>query len=161
MRNYNLLISAMQFLLIAALFGLGAVFFGLHYLPSFRESLVDWLLAPKGSLHLIGGLTFGVAFLLAIGFWSVQKEKFIRLQMQHVPISIEESLVRKTIEEFWKKSFPQLDLPIEVYIAHQKIEVIASMPKDFETLEEIEHRLGSHLFSQLGYEKEFFLTFKT
>ncbi len=158
MRNSGLLYSAMQFLMITALFGLGAVFFGLHYLPQIRANLSEWLLAPSQGFYFLGVFTSGMAVLLTLSFWGMQRHKFVRIQMQSHPFSIEEETIRETVGMFWKESFPDLDAPHEIYVEKKKIEIVTTLPKEGdhkETLEEIEKQLGAFLSNRLGYEKEF------
>lgn len=156
MRNGNLLFSAIQFLIIAALFFVGAAFFVLHCLPHTRIELSNWILRPDAKFFFLGAITVGGATLLALSFWMMQRGRYLRLQMEGGKYSLDESLVKTLIGEFWKENFPQKPPPHEVYCAHQKIEIIGQEME--EDLEMIEDRLSAHLAKQLGYEREFFLT---
>ncbi|NGX38268.1 MAG: hypothetical protein K1000chlam2_01440 [Chlamydiae bacterium] len=155
MRNGNLLFSAVQFLIITALFGGGAVFFGLHFSPDVRLQLSEWISKSNGNFFFLGCLLSGIAALLTVCFYMMQKGRYLRIQMGK-PFSIDEAVVKKTVKEFWKEEFPEEDLPTDIYVAKQKIEVIT---KDSDVdLEEIEKRLSKHLSEQFGYERKFFLT---
>lgn len=156
MRTGRLLFSAVQFLIIAALFGTGGVLLGLHYTPHVRQDVADWILEPNMSLFLLGCLTLGIALLLTICFWMMQKTQYLRLEMRGKEFFIDETLIKQAIGQFWSQEFPSMTPPEEVYFARQKIEVITEAADC--DLEEIELRLGSFLSKQLGYEKEFFVT---
>lgn len=157
MRNGSLLFSAVQFLMIVALFGIGGVLLGFHYAPHVRQEVANWIVEPKGSLFFLGWLIIAAALLLAICFWMMQKPKYLRIQMKSKDFFVDEPLVRQVIGQFWSAEYPDKTPPEEIYFAHQKVEVITeSLECD---LEEIEMRLGSFLSEQLGYEQEFFVTF--
>ncbi len=156
MRNGSLLFSAVQFLVIAALFFGGAAFFVLHYLPHTRLGLSDWIMQPDQKFLLLGYLVIGLGLLLTVSFWVMQRGRYLRLQMDKGNFSVDEALVKELIDQFWREELPEKNLPSEVYFACQKIEVITQgVEKD---LEQIEERLGALLSKQLGYEKEFFVT---
>ena len=155
MRNGNLLFSAVQFFIITALFAGGAVFFGLHFSPDVRLHFSQWVAEANESFFFFGCLLTGIAALLTACFWMMQRGRYLRIQMDP-PFFIDEAVVKETLEEFWKEEFPEEELPTDVYVAGQKIEVIA---KDSDVdLEEIEKRLSKRLSKQFGYQKEFFLT---
>lgn len=156
MRTGRLLFSAVQFLIIAVLFGSGGVLLGLHYTPHVRQDIADWILEPSGSLLFLGCLTLGTALLLTICFWVMQRTQYLRLEMRGKEFFVDETLIKQAIGQFWSQEFPSMTPPEEVYFARQKIEVITEAADC--DLEQIELRLGSFLSKQLGYEKEFFVT---
>ena len=155
MRNGNLLFSAVQFLMITALFGGGAVFFGLYFSSEVRFQLSEWIVNAKERFFFFGCLLTGIAAFLTTCFWMMQRGRYLRIQMDN-PFSIDERVVKKTLEQFWREEFPEEELPTTIYVAKQKIEVIA---KDSDVdLEEIEKRLSKRLSEQFGYDRKFFLT---
>lgn len=156
MKNGSLLFSAVQFLMIAALFGAGAVFLGLHYVPHVRQELSEWISQSNGSFLFLGWLILGTALLLTICFWMMQKTQYLRLSMRGKQFYVDEALIKKAVGQFWQKEFPKLVPPQEVYLVRQKIEIVTEAVEC--DLEEIEMRLGSFLSQELGYEKEFFVT---
>jgi len=161
MRSGQLFFSAAEFLLIIALFFLGAIFFGLHYLPAARIELSEWILQSSDLFFLIGCAIGGTALLLTLCFWVIHRQKFFRVEMKGDPFFLDEALVKGLVQQFWKEEFPEEKKGIEVYFARKKIEVIASCPKseDLEVcLEEVEVRLSDLLQKKLGYRDEFFLT---
>jgi len=159
MRNINSLFSAVQFLMIAALFGLGGGLIALHYLPHTKAQIADWVIQSESFLPL-GCLVLAVVFILTMGFWAMQRSSYLRLEMKGTSLSADEALIRELIQEFWKEEFPSQKVPVDVFLAKKKIEIVIPMPEDFEeSLEKIETCLGKMLFSQLGYEKEFFISF--
>jgi len=156
MRNGKLFFSAVEFLMIVALFCLGALFFGLHFLPSARFALSDWILYSSSDFLFIGGLIVGIALALTLSLWAIHRRKFVRIEMEKHPVSLDQQLIKQTVEQFWKEAFPEEKLPSDVYVSKQKIEVISTLPKV--ELEEIEGRLGQLLKQQLGYGEKFYLS---
>lgn len=156
MRTGRLIFSAVQLVVVAALFGAGGLLLGLHYAPRVRQEVADWILDPKMSLLLLGWLVLGIALLLTICFGMMQRTQYLRLRMRGREFQVEETLLKQAIGQFWRLEFPQIAPPVEVYLARQKIEVIT---EDVQCdLEELELRLGSFLSQKFGYEKEFFVT---
>lgn len=156
MRNGHLLFSAIQFLLVTALFALGAVFFGLHYLSYIRKVVAAWILDPSNTFFLFGILTISIAFLLGICFWAMQRGSFVRIRMERGNFHIDESLIQNTLQEFWEKNLPEEKKPTEIYCAGQKIEIITE--DQDQDLEALEYKLSTFLSEKFGYEKEFFVT---
>ena len=156
MRNGQLLFSAIQFFIIAALFGTGAAFFGLHALPEIRHTVANWILSPGCSFLLLGFLITGITLLLGISFCVMQRGSFIRIAMKKGSFSIHEALVRKAIHQFWREEYPEEKEPTDVYCSHQKIEIITEDGE--QDLEAVEEKLGQFLSKHLGYEKEYFIS---
>ena len=154
MREGRLLFSAVQFLMIAALFSGGAAFFALHYLPQSREQLADWIINSGMNFFSLGSLLTGVAFVLTICFWAMQRFSYVRVEMHD--FSIAEPMVRETIAKFWKEEFPDKRSPSEIYLSAQNIEVIVEDQE--QDLEQVEKTLSRFLSKQLGYRKPFFVT---
>lgn len=158
MRNGQLIFTAVQFLMIAALLGLGAAFFALHFLHGARLEMANWILENSDRFLLLGFLVMGIAAFLALCLFVMQRKKFLRIRMEKGIISVDEALIKSRIRAFWKEAFPEKPAPSDVYIAQQKIEVITE--GQLEDLEEIEARLGALLSTEFGYEKPFFVTMK-
>jgi hypothetical protein len=156
-RNGGLFFSAVQALIITLAFGVAFLFFLLHYVPGARETVSSRCLAPPVSFFFFGILASAIALMLTISFWAMQKGGFIRVQMGHTSFIIEEPLVRNGVHLFWKEALPRHPLPQEIYIAQQKIEVIAPEMEE-ESLAEIESRLEDYFSKHFGYTGRFFLT---
>lgn len=154
MRDGKLLFSAVQFLMIAALFALGAAFFALHYSSIVRQQIAEWVMDPQMKFLLFGSLTCSVALLLTICFWAMQRASYVRIKMHD--FSIQEPLIRKVIAKFWKEEFPEDVAPTEVYLANENIEIIVE--DQAQDLEQIEKKISKLLSKQLGYEKKFFVS---
>ncbi len=154
MRNGQLLFSAIQFFLIATLFGVGAVFFGFHSLPEIRHKIAAWIIDGESNFLFLGAIVTGIALLLSICFWAMQRGAFVRIALKKGSFSMHEALVRRTIQQFWIERFPERKQPTEIYCADQKIEIIT----DNQELEAIEEQLGEFLSKQFGYEREYFIT---
>lgn len=154
MRKGHLLFSAVEFLLVAALFLIGAAFFGLHVSDAVRSRLASWIIEGQTPFLLMGLLVTSVALLLGICFGMMQRGSFVRFKGKG--FSLDEALVRSAMLEFWKEELPQEVTPSEIYCAKGKIEVITSDLK--EDLDEVEGRLGFFLAKHFGYDREFFIT---
>lgn len=156
MRLGHQIFSAMQLMIVAALFGAGGLLLGLHYSPHVREQVANWILEPNMSLLLLGYLVLGTALVLMICFAMMQTTQYLRLRMRGREFFVEETVIRQAIGQFWRIEFPLASPPQEVFFARQKIEVITeAMECD---LEELEMRLSAFLAQKFGYEKEFFVT---
>lgn len=156
MRNGQLLFSAIQFLFIAALFGLGAVFFSLHYFPQMRLYLADWILEPGETFFSAGLVVSATAAFLTLCFFIMQRGSFIRIKMEKGDLFIEEDAVRLAVEQFWKETYPEEKKPSEIYCAGKKIEIITEDQN--QDLESLEITLANFLSTQFGYEREYFIT---
>lgn len=154
MREGKLLFSAVQFLIIAALFATGAAFFGLHYLPQARGQIADWILLGETNFFYLGIMVSGIALLLSVCFWAMQRYSYVRVQMHDYSIS--EPVVRDTIAKFWKEEFPEGKSPSEIYLSNENVEIIVEDQE--QDLHQVEKKLSKLLSKQLGYEKSFFVT---
>ncbi|MDN3506911.1 MAG: hypothetical protein P0S96_06750 [Simkaniaceae bacterium] len=158
MRNGQLVFSAIQFLLIAALTSAGVGLIALDRSLYLRQTLADWISNPNTNLLLTGLLILAVAIILGVGFGAMQRGSFVRLKLQNGPFSVHESLVRKAVQQFWIENYPDEKRPSDVFVSHQKIEIVT--PKMDQDLEEIERKLGDFFLKNIGYEQEFFLIYK-
>lgn len=142
--------------MIAALFGLGAAFFGLHALPGARKILAEWVLENESLFLTLGWLISGIGLLLTLCFYALQRGSYLRLEMGGKEFSVDAPLVEARINHFLQEEFPELHTAAEVYFSGQKIEVVTH--QKFEDLEEVERRLAKMLASEFGYKKPFYVT---
>lgn len=156
MRNGHLIFSAVQLLIVAAVLGAGGLLLGLHYAPHIRHELADWILAPNQHFLLSGWLVMGIGLFLTLCFGMMQKTQVLRLEMGGGEFFVEESLVKKAIEQFWRHEFPKAAIPQEIFCSRQKIEVVAEQMEC--DLDQVELRLGAFLAQKFGYKKEFYVT---
>lgn len=152
MRSGNQLFSAVQFLMIAALFIAGSAFFGLHFLHGVRLEFSSWILQDGDRFLLLGYLVSGIAVVLTLCFWSMQRHNFLRIRMgDKKRFTITAPLLKARFEK-------ELSQKVDVHFSHQRVEVI--LEGAVEDLETIEERLSYVLSSEFGYEKEFFVSLK-
>lgn len=157
MRKGSLLFSAIQFLFVTALFGLGAVFFSLHFFARMRDEFAAWVLEPGEGFFLAGLVVMAIALILGICFFIMQKGSYVRIQMEKGDLRIKEDAIRIAVEEFWKETYPEEAKPSEIYCVGEKIEIITEDRN--QDLESLEIMLGQFLEKQFGYAKEYFITF--
>lgn len=158
MRKGNLLFSAIQFLMIVALFFVGAVFLGLHFLPNARILCAEWLMDARREFLLLGGLTTGMALFLTICFAMMQRGQYVRIAMQSGLFDIQKTAIKQAVNQYWQESFPEKPLPTEIYVSRQKIEIITKEASY--NLNELEAALGERFAAQFGYKHSFFITLK-
>jgi len=164
MRSSKAIFSAVQFLILVAFFSLGALFLGLYSLPQVKQNLVEWIIQENDNFLFLGQLILGTAFFLTLCFWAMNRQQLLRLQMKGTPFFVDEDLIRKIVAQFWKEEFPEEPKPKDVYLARQRIEIVASPPKGenwVEELEQVEKRLAKKLSEHIGYEREFFVSLTT
>lgn len=162
MRTGHLLFSCLHLFIIILFLALGGIFLELHYLPGLRLFISEWILEPHPFAYW-GETILLLTILFGIGFCALQRHQYLRIGMKNSQALVDENLVRQAIFFFWRENFPKQKKPLDVFFAHQKIEIVATLsPKeDWEqSLQEIEIKLGKMLAEKFGYQKEFFVSVK-
>ncbi len=164
MKSGNLLYSAAQFVFAVLIILLGGLFIGLQHASHLRLAIADFFSQSSASFSLIGYLIMGCGLLLLIGFYSMHRGFYYRLNMGQKETWIDPAVIRGHVKTYWKRTFPEDDLAVQVDLSKdQKIELFVEMPilseeKQMQVLEQAEKELGMLLKKQLRYEKEFVLS---
>jgi len=161
MRTGNLLFSAVQFIFVSMVLSLGAFLIGLANAPQLRSAIASLFLEKSNLFTLLGSVFLVIGFLLLIGFYSMQRGKYLRVEMKDRKMQVDIGVVKDYVASYWKTLYPDQDTHTEVWIyPDQKIELSFQIPNlPFEeqqvVLEKIEKDLGDLLAKKLGYDREF------
>lgn len=164
MRSGNLLFSAVQFFFAVLVILLGGLFIGLPYAPGIRFKIAEFFTHQTAPFSSIGYFTGGCGLLLLFGFCAMHRGTYYRLKMGQKETWIDLTLVQEYAQHYWKKTFPDQDVPIKISLAKgQKIEMFVEFPpmsadQQLASLEQAEIALAEILNKQLGYQKEFVLS---
>lgn len=164
MRTGNLLFSAVHLFVVLFILGVGVFFLLLPGSVAFRLALEQILVNEAAMLAKIGLVITFFGVLLLVGFYVLNRKKYITLRMNGSKTLIDEAIIRDYLSQYWKEVFPHHDIYSEVVLHFpQKLEIIAQLPSMREEDKEhlllrIQNELSVLLARKLGYEKEFFLT---
>lgn len=161
MRPGNLLFSAVQFIFVVVVLSLGAFLIGLANAPLLRSAIATMFLEKSALFTFLGVMLLIIGLLLLLGFYSMQRGRYLSVEMKDRKTQIEIRLVKEYVEKYWKNTFPDQDVHTEVLIyPNQKIELSLQIPNlSFEeqqaVLEKVEKELGDLFAKKLGYNREF------
>jgi hypothetical protein len=165
MRSGNLLFSAVQLFMVAAILTVGLFFWGIVHVPHFPLLLMSVFSKSSAFFSLAGyGLIF-LGLLLLIGFFVMHRGRYYQVRMQAGDAQIDLELLHTYIEKFWKESFfhPESEVKDVIVYGNRKIEIVAKLPdlpvpEQKATLLRIEQELGALLARKFGYPHSFLLT---
>lgn len=162
----NPFVSALQFFLLCFLLFCGFFLVGVGVNPSLSFHVAKFL-SERGAAFIYMGCALGGLGLCALfSFYRYARRSYYQVEMLQggFKTSVELFLIRKNIEVYWKKLFPQAQLATHLFLhSNQKLELVAEMPplpskeRHF-LLERVEKELGAILSEQFAYEQEFLLT---
>ena len=161
------LISSLHLLFIFVCFGAGFFCVSLAYLPELKTRLADVILFHDELCTQAGVWLFGIALLLLLGLYGLNRGKFLRFSMGRNIVEIKEKVIRLAIDDFFKTRSPSLllvDLEIsgmsrlEMQIAFRE----SPQADELETiLGALEKDLTKLLSDRFGYKKPFVLALNT
>jgi len=159
--------SALQAFIIFAFFSMGFFFFALPFLPEVRFQLSHILLNQVDICTSVGGALLSFALLLLIGFGGLNKGHFLYIEMGTHTVSVEEALIRHSLEECFRLHFPQkIQLTDMGILSGKKLEIEVSLSasgrkEQKEILMAVEKHLQLLLRQRFGYIKPFCLILKS
>lgn len=165
MRIENLLFSAVQFFLVVVIACAGFFFIALPWAPHVRMLCVAFLSQREDYFIPLGGLLLGIALILGIGFYFMQRKAYFQVRMSPA-IHVEKALLRTLLEAYWKDRYPTEKLKTDVVLhPDQRIELIAELPTQESSapeklLADVEFEVGKLMYHQLGYKRDFLFTFE-
>ncbi len=123
------------------------------------------LVEDRPSVFTSVGLGFVFSGLaLFVGFYLINRKKYLELRLKCGKMSIDEAIVRDYVKFYWKETFPKEENLIDVVVKNpHSVQIYTVLPKlpddEKETLlGRIQSELGVLLARKLGYEEEFTLT---
>ncbi|WP_420422200.1 hypothetical protein [Simkania sp.] len=164
MRSGNVLFSAVHFFVILLILSLGGLLLALPYAETFRFHLTYYIYERPGLFKLIGGVTLGFGLLLFLGFYFLNKRRFLTVRMGPAMTQIDERVVQDYVQDYFKEKHTSDEGVVDVVVQKGEVlEIIVPAPKDWEGeveehLQRLQNDLGDRLSRRLGYYKEFYLT---
>lgn len=158
------LISILHLLFVSICFGAGLFCVSLAYLPDLRIRLADIILLREDLCTQVGIFLFGVAFLLLLGLYGLNRGKFLRFVMGRHVVEVKEKVVRETIEGFFRAHPSKLSLvdleiggktDLEMRVAFREFPQVEQVE---EVLKQTEKDLTQLLSDRFGYKKTFILS---
>jgi hypothetical protein len=165
MRIENLLFSAVQFFLVLVLACTGLFFIALPWAPQVRFTCAAFLAQRDDLFMPLGGLILGVAVILGVGFYFMQRKAYFQVRMSPA-IHVEKALIKTLLESYWKECYPDEKLKTDVVLhKDQRIELIAELPNlrtadPEKLLGNVQLEVGKLMLHQLGYKRDFIFTFE-
>ncbi|HSX25650.1 MAG TPA: hypothetical protein VLE89_01415 [Chlamydiales bacterium] len=153
--------SVLHLFVVFAFFAAGFFFISLPYLPRLKEKVADLFLSESLFCTQLGFGFFVTAFVLLIGFYSLNRGRYLRVSMGKNIAEIDVQILSQTIEECFKTHFPKEISLTEVEIPRgASIEIgvkLASIDekKKKELLIQIEKKLQTLFIQRFGYSKPF------
>lgn len=165
MRTGNLFFSLVHLFVAFFLAAAGALSIALHYSLATRQRLALFLEADSHLFFLFfgSGIVIFSLFLL-IGLYTLNKTKYLQLQMNDHQLSIDQSIVRSYVVAYWKQRFPNFNPSVDISLRpNQKLEIITDPPpipaeEKQHFFENVESDLSQILREKMGYDRPFVLT---
>ncbi|MCB1107398.1 MAG: hypothetical protein KDK76_04805 [Chlamydiia bacterium] len=162
MSTRNVLFSAVHFLVVCLILGLGIFFLSLPHAHFLRMQLINFLAHPEKPCYLIGGITLGIGCLLFVVAYLINRRGYLQLEMKGSLVDIEKGVIRQCALSYFSHRFPDFEPISEVTVKGKStIEIITSIPTPQEETfyEEVEEELSFLLSRRLGYRHPFTVTF--
>lgn len=163
MRFGHLFFSLINLLVAALLIVLGIFIFMIPRAAHFQQLAMN-LLTDRTHLFSLLGIGVGIiGVLLLAAIYIMNRRHSYYLTMGSHILTIDESIVKKYLDEYWKECFPGHDLHQELAIKNNLLYLTVDLPyvafdEQRKVLERIESDL-QELFSRVfDYRKEFYIT---
>ena len=158
-RRSHKFFSAIELLVVLFILGSGLLLMGVHYSPILRNGAIRLLIEQQWFLLSVGELLVILSLFLFVGFYFMNRRRFLSFQVGSSKASINESIVSDYVTSYWKENFPEVKaLPEVCFRGGKELEVIAHVPEGDQLLERVESELSVVLARKVGYEKPFTLT---
>jgi hypothetical protein len=167
MGGFRALASALQGFVVFAFFCAGLFCIALPFLSETRFLLAEILVSECDVCFQIGLIFLGTSLLLLLGFYGANKGSTLYVEMGVHTVSIEKVVIRHSLEECFKRLFPQKIELSDVEIIFGKrleIEVFLSSTDEKivkEQLSAAEKHLQFLLRQRFGYTKPFCLILRS
>lgn len=161
MRNSQVLLSGIHFLLSIIVFLIGVSIVIVAYHPIEKEK---WFLYLYENWKWIGFSLITLSILLIALLYPAYRSFYFHVEMNS-PVDVHSQILQRVVEKYWKEVFPNKKLDVDVVIYRKKkIEFIVELPKlnrmEFKQMvRRIEKEVGQLLYQYLEYKEKFFFTF--
>lgn len=152
----------MHFLVIFLFFLVSLFFVLLPHLPLMRMDLIDWLSNHYEQSTQVGLGCLLVTFLCFLGFYSLEKRKYLVIRMGIDRISIDLKVLRKAIKDCFVQEFAQKISLQEVGVnskSHLELTVhlaSSTIEEKEKLLAEVNRHLSALLKERFGYAQPFY-----
>lgn len=138
---------------------LGVICVLIPWSDSIQSSVIQFLQHNMLPLFLFGVSVIVIGVALASSILFSSRKRYYRIQSTAHPITLSETVIRDYLYTYWKKLFPQHEIPCHVIMKKKKIQVIADLPfipilEQKSLLEKIEKDLVDMFRDILGYREE-------
>lgn len=157
---YNLLYNFISFVFAAFFLLLGVLAVILPWSTAVRTDLVSFILENSLAISL-----FGFAFLIIGGFILISlllrlRKRYYYLRVNQYAITVDETIIQHYLEEYWKKKFPQSEIPNRLILKRNKIKIVADLPyrpkeERKQSIATIQNDLKDLLQQIFGYSQSF------
>ena len=148
----QVLMSILHLFVVFAFFAAAFFCMALSFLPDHRLQITD------EDILLIGFGILTASFLLLLGFYALNRGRFLKIRMGDNWTEIDRTVIHQTLEELLKKHEIALN-EVEIILS-KRIEIGVTIKKEPD-LEVVEKQLQLLLRERFGYTKPFFLIMKT
>jgi len=158
--------SLLQLFLVFAFFTGGLFFICLSQVPRTRILIENFILNHYSAGTSIGLGFFIASFVLLVGFYGLNRGRYLRIKMGKNSTDIDVNVIRQTIEEHFKNRFSnEIDLIDVEIVRGGKIQIGVAIRRlsddsNEEYLAQVERELVPLLRSRFGYSKSFHLQMK-
>ena len=146
--------------ILFAFLATGLFFMCVPYQEGIRFQIIELLTHRYELCTWIGGGFFFVSFLLFLGFFALNRGRYLQIEMGRLgPTDVDVKLIRQTVEECFKAHFASmLSLESVEILPRSRLEIAVTLtgPLDKKFLQIVEKQLQSHLLARVGYSKPFF-----
>lgn len=129
-------------------------------MPELKVQLIDAILYRQDICPRISLGFFVASFLLFLGFYTLNRGRFLKIVMGHHLAEIDVKVMRETIEHCFKTKFPKIVLQDLEVIWGRKLEInvsLGSVENSQDLFKDVEKELSMLLKSRFGYGKNFSL----
>jgi hypothetical protein len=165
MKKSELLISALNLLIVLFLLAMGVFFLLIYFSPNFLIAFVNLLTNKPKIILEVALLIISFAILSFVAFYFINKVQYIKFSLQNSRCLININLIQSYLEKYFNFVYPNQKNDLKVCIDEKnKLDIILnvdSLDNKQEYLLNLEDTIGKILSDQLNYHKEFTLTLKT
>lgn len=153
--------SVLQLFVVFLFFAQGILFVSLPLHPQAKLKVEHFILHQFDHCFWVGGVFLGVAFLLLLSFYALSRGRYLRVQMGKHETDIDTHLIYQSVEECFKRNYPDLLSVREVEVVRgSDLEIGVRLSGDEEVLSRAEKELKTLLSQRFGYTKPFILNAK-
>lgn len=130
---------------------LGLLCLAVPYSYLVRYHLLEFIFDHAPFVALLGLAFFGMAFYIILSAISTARHSSVAIQTGPMSIVIQEAVIRKYLEQYWKTKFPDTHVPFQIKFKKKAIQISANLPNTPIEKEQIREDLIDIFGRLLGY----------